>query len=141
MASKAAVVDHLRQVSLFQTCTAKDLQRIAKVVDEVKLEAGRVLTDQGQTGTEAYVLLEGSATVRRNGKKVTTLGPGAVIGELSLLDRGPRTATVTTDSPCTVLVIRQQNFTGILDEVPALAHKMLATLAGRIRDLDRQTYG
>jgi CRP/FNR family cyclic AMP-dependent transcriptional regulator len=141
MASKAAVLDHLRQVSLFQTCTTKDLQRIAKVVDEVKLEAGRVLTDQGQTGTEAYVLLEGSATVRRNGKKVTTLGPGAVIGELSLLDRGPRTATVTTDSPCTVLVIRQQNFTGILDEVPALAHKMLATLAGRIRDLDRQTYG
>ena len=141
MASKAAVLDHLRQVSLFQTCTTKDLQRIAKVVDEVKLEAGRVLTDQGQTGTEAYVLIEGSATVRRNGKKVTTLGPGAVIGELSLLDRGPRTATVTTDSPCTVLVIRQQNFTGILDEVPALAHKMLATLAGRIRDLDRQTYG
>ena len=79
--------------------------------------------------------------MRRNGKKVATLGPGAVIGELSLLDHGPRTATVSADTDCTMLVISQRQFLGVIDAIPALAHKLLATLAGRIRELDRQYYG
>ena len=67
-------------------------------------------------GREAFVIVDGSATVKRNGKKVATLGPGAVVGELSLLDHGPRTATVTTDTDTTVLVIDQRHFLGVLDE-------------------------
>jgi CRP/FNR family transcriptional regulator, cyclic AMP receptor protein len=141
MASKKAMLDHLRNVSLFASCSNKDLEKIAKAGDEVQLNAGTVLVDQGQTGREAFVILEGSATVRRNGKKVATLGSGSVVGELSLLDHGPRTATVTCDDAVTVLVISQRNFMGVIDEVPALAHKLLATLAGRIRDFDRQYYG
>jgi CRP-like cAMP-binding protein len=142
MPSKSSsYLDHLRQVSFFSSCTTKDLQKIAKVADEITVEPGTVLTDQGQAGTEAFVLVDGTATVRRNGKKVSTLGPGAVVGELSLLDRGPRTATVTTDTPCTLLVIGQRNFLAVLDEVPALSHRMLAALAGRIRELDRQHFG
>jgi CRP/FNR family transcriptional regulator, cyclic AMP receptor protein len=135
------MLDHLRNVSLFASCSNKDLEKIAKAGDEVKLNAGTVLVDQGQTGREAFVILEGSATVRRNGKKVATLGAGSVVGELSLLDHGPRTATVTCDDEVTVMVISQRNFMGVIDEVPALAHKLLATLAGRIRDFDRQYYG
>ena len=92
-------------------------------------------------GREAFVIRTGSATVRRNGKKVTTLGPGAVVGELSLLDRGPRTATVTADTECELLVIDQRHFAGVLQDVPTLASKMLAVLAGRIRDFDRTIYG
>jgi CRP/FNR family transcriptional regulator, cyclic AMP receptor protein len=141
MASKKAMLDHLRNVSLFASCSNKDLEKIAKAGDEVQLNAGTVLVDQGQTGREAFVILEGTATVRRNGKKVATLGSGSVVGELSLLDHGPRTATVTCDDSVTVLVISQRNFMGVIDEVPALAHKLLATLAGRIRDFDRQYYG
>jgi CRP/FNR family transcriptional regulator, cyclic AMP receptor protein len=141
MASKKAMLDHLRNVSLFASCSNKDLEKIAKAGDEVQLAAGTVLVDQGQTGREAFVILEGTATVRRNGKKVATLGSGSVVGELSLLDHGPRTATVTCDDAVTVLVISQRNFMGVIDEVPALAHKLLATLAGRIRDFDRQYYG
>ena len=68
-------------------------------------------------------------------------GRGPRIGELALLDRGPRTASVTADVDSTVLVIDQRHFTPILDEVPTLAHKILAGLAGKIRDLDRQYYG
>ena len=69
------------------------------------------------------------------------LGPGAVVGELSLLDHGPRTATVTTDTEATVLVLDQRHFTSVIDEVPHISHKIMAVLAGRIRDLDRQIYG
>lgn len=141
MPNKKVWLDHLRNVALFSACTNRDLQKIAKAGDELNLPAGALIVDQGQTGREAFFLLEGSATVRRNGKKVATLGPGDVIGELSLLDHGPRTASVTCDTPCLLLVLEQRNFVGVLDEVPALAHKMLARLANRIRELDRQYYG
>ena len=79
--------------------------------------------------------------MRRNGKKVAALGPGAVVGELSLLDHGPRTATVTTDTEATVLVLDQRHFSAVIDEVPTIGHKIMGVLAGRIRDLDRQIYG
>lgn len=141
MASKKSYLESLGKVSLFSSCSNKDLEKIAKAGDEVTISAGAVVVDQGQTGREAFVLLKGSATVRRNGKKVATLGPGAVIGELSLLDHGPRTATVSADTDCTMLVISQRQFLGVIDAIPALAHKLLATLAGRIRELDRQYYG
>lgn len=114
---------------------------MARVVDEVTVPAGHIITDQGKMGREAYIIVDGSATVRRNGKKVTTLGAGSVVGELSLLDHGPRTATVTADVECVLLVIESRNFVAVLDEVPTIGHRMLATLAGRIRDFDRQYFG
>ncbi len=141
MASKRAYVEHLRNVPLFSGCSTKDLEKIAKAGDEVRMPAGSLLVDQGQTGREAFVVLDGTVTVKRNGRKVASLGAGTVVGELSLLDHGPRTATVTCETDCDLLLLNQRNFMGVLDEVPALAHKMLATLAGRIRDLDRQYYG
>jgi CRP/FNR family cyclic AMP-dependent transcriptional regulator len=141
MASKKSYLDSLRRVSLFSSCSNKDLEKIAKAGDEVTMTAGSLVVDQGQTGREAFVILKGSATVRRNGKKVATLGPGSVVGELSLLDHGPRTASVVTDTDCLLLVISQRQFLGVLDSIPALSHKMLATLAGRIRELDRQYFG
>ena len=67
--------------------------------------------------------------------------PYSNLGELSLLDHGPRTATVSCETECLLLLLDQRHFMGVLDQVPALAHKLLATLAGRIRDLDRQYFG
>jgi CRP-like cAMP-binding protein len=64
-----------------------------------------------------------------------------MVGELSLLDHGPRTATVTCETDCRLFLISQRQFMAVLDQVPAMAHKLLASLAGRIRDLDRQYYG
>ena len=123
------------------SCSTKDLEKIAKAGDEVTLDAGAVIVDQGQTGREAFVIISGSATVKRNGKKVATLGAGSVVGELSLLDHGPRTATVVADTECTMLVISQRQFLAVIDAIPAISHKLLATLAGRIRELDRQYFG
>lgn len=141
MASKKAYVDNLRNIPLFQSCSQKDLEKIAKAGDEVTMPAGSLLVDQGQTGREAFVVLSGAVTVKRNGKKVASLGPGTIVGELSLLDHGPRTATVVCDTDCTLLLLDQRRFLAVLDDVPPLAHKLLASLAGRIRDLDRQYYG
>ncbi len=134
-------LDTLAQVPLFSACSKRDLQKIAKASDEVSVSEGRVLVEQGTTGREFYVLLDGQATVRRNGRKVDTLGPGSPFGELALLDRGPRTATVIADTPLRVLVLGQREFSGVIDEVPGLAHKILASLASRIRVLDQKAYG
>ena len=141
MASKKAYLEHLRNVSLFQGCSTKDLEKIARASDEIKMPAGSLIVDQGQTGREAFIVLEGTVAVKRNGKKVGAVGPGTVVGELSLLDHGPRTATVVCESDCNLLLLDQRHFMGVLDDVPALAHKLLAALAGRIRDLDRQYFG
>jgi len=141
MAAKRAYLDHLKNVPLFSSCSTKELQTIAKATDELTVPPGHVLTDQGQMGREAFVIVDGSATVKRNGKKVATLGPGSVVGELSLLDHGPRTATVTADTDTTVLVIEQRYFLGVLEAVPSISRKLLAALAGRVREFDRQYYG
>jgi CRP/FNR family transcriptional regulator, cyclic AMP receptor protein len=141
MASKKAYVDHLKSVPLFSACTRKELELIARSGDEIKMTAGTMLVDQGQTGHEAFVIMEGNVTVKRNGRKIAALGPGVIVGELSLLDHGPRTARLECETDCTLFVVSQRHFLAVLDEVPALAHKLLAALAGRIRDLDRAYYG
>lgn len=141
MASRTKHLDHLAEISLFSALSKRDLQRIAKASNEITREAGAQLADQGDAGREAFVIIEGSATVKRNGRKVATLGPGDAIGEMSLLDHGPRTATVTADTPITVLVLSAREFSGVLEEVPGLAHKLLNQLAARVRELDRQIYG
>jgi CRP/FNR family cyclic AMP-dependent transcriptional regulator len=134
-------VDHLGSVSLFSACSKKELQAVARASDQVELAAGRSLCEQGSIGREAFIIIEGSAEVKRNGRKVATLGPGDTFGELALLDHGPRTATVTAATPLKVLVIGAREFAGILDEVPPIAHKLLKSLAGRIRELDVKTFG
>jgi CRP-like cAMP-binding protein len=134
-------VEHLKNVTLFSACTKKDLEKIARAGDEVTLPAGAIVIDQGQTGREAFVVLSGTATVRRNGKKVAQIGEGTIIGELSLLDHGPRTASVICDTECRLFVISQRHFLGVLDEVPAIGHKLLAQMANKIREFDRQYYG
>src|SRR5437867_634988 len=105
MAARDAYLDHLGSVPLFAACSRKDLQRIARASDEVSIAEGRALVKQDEIGRECFVLVAGQVNVSRNHRKVATLGPGASFGELSLLDKGPRTATVTAATPITVLVL------------------------------------
>lgn len=141
MASRKKHIELLRTVPLFAGCSNKELDRIARSGDEVTMTAGTLIADQGQTGREAFIVLDGEVNVHRNGRKVTTLGPGSIVGELSLLDRGPRTATVTAATDVSLFVMAQRNFIAVLDDVPALSHKLLASLAAKVRELDRQYYG
>ena len=141
MANLKNSLKHLRYSPLFSSCSSKDLERIAKAGDQVTFAKGETLTKQGEPGKEAFIILSGKAIVKRSGKKVATLGTGSVVGELSLLDNGPRTATVVCDTECPVLVISRGNFLRVIDKVPALAHKLFGALAMRIRDLDRAYFG
>jgi len=133
-------LDYLSQVSLFSACSKKELKAIAKAADELVIDEERELVSQDDVGKEAFIIVEGTAVVSRNGRRVATLGPGEHFGELSLLDGGPRTATVTAETPMRLLVLGQREFHWLLDEVPGLAVKIMRSMAGRIRDLDQKIY-
>ena len=128
--------EHLAQVPLFSACSKKDLMLIAKAAEEVSVKAGKVIVEENQPGHEFFLILDGAATVRRNNRKLAALGPGQYFGELALLDRGPRTATVTADTDMTLAVLGQREFVGVLEGVPGLAYKILAIMARRLRDAD-----
>ena len=139
--SRQQYLDHLSAVPLFSACSKKELQAISRASVEVDIQEGRTFVEQGQTGREAFVIVDGTADVRRNGKKIASLGPGGVVGELALLDRGPRTASVTAATPMKVLVLGPREFSGLLDEVPTITHKLLAALASKVRELDKANFG
>jgi CRP/FNR family cyclic AMP-dependent transcriptional regulator len=141
MGAKSTRINHLAGVRLFSECSRRELASIERAGDDIQMTAGTLIIDQGQLGREAFVVLEGQVTVKRGGRKIATLGPGSMVGELSLLDHGPRTATVVCDTDCTLFVIDQRHFRTVLEKHPSIAMKLLATLAGNIRDLDRQSFG
>ena len=92
---------------------------------------------EGAAGAEFFVILEGTAKVTRHGQEVATLGPGDFFGDLALLDRAPRNATITAETPMELVVLGQREFAGLIDEVPGFAHKLLAGLARRLRAVRR----
>jgi CRP-like cAMP-binding protein len=133
-------LDHLAKVPLFSGFTTKELRDVAKATVELTLDEGKEFVSQGDVGREAFIIVEGTADVLRNGSKIAELGPGGIVGELALLDHGPRTASVVAASPLTVLVLGPREFSGLLDEVPTLTHKILAWLASRVRELDSKNF-
>jgi CRP/FNR family cyclic AMP-dependent transcriptional regulator len=134
-----AFLDHLREVSLFSALSRKELSLVARRAEDVKVAAGKVLVNEGAPGSEFFVIVDGNARVTRKGRKVATLGPGAAFGELALLDRAPRNATVVAETPMELVVLGQREFAGILDEVPGFSRKLLAGLAHRLRESDAKS--
>jgi CRP/FNR family cyclic AMP-dependent transcriptional regulator len=134
-------LEHLASVPLFRGLTNKELRDIARATVELDIEEGKEFVTQGDVGREAFIIVKGTAEAIRNGKKIGELGPGACVGELALLDHGPRTASVIAATPLTVLVLSPREFNGVLDEVPTLNHKLLEALAGRVRELDARIFG
>jgi CRP/FNR family cyclic AMP-dependent transcriptional regulator len=128
----------LSKIWLFSTSSAKDLRTIRKALEEVTVPPGRVLCEQGTIGREFFLIVKGEASVRRNNRKVATLGTGQYFGELALLDRRPRSASVISDNEMNLLVLGQRQFNGVLDAVPALSRKMLAAMATRLREADER---
>lgn len=129
-------VDVLKKVPLLSGLSRRDLDLIARVADEVKVEEGRVLTRQGGLGMEFLLLLEGSARVERDGKVIARLGPGDFFGEMSLIDGKPRSATVIADSPSALLAVQARSFRTLLGTVPGLQKKVLIALCERLRAAD-----
>jgi CRP-like cAMP-binding protein len=126
----------LRQVPLFSELSGRDLGELGALVDEVDVPAGKVLTEQGRRGDEFFVIVDGSVRVERDGREVAVLGAGQFLGEVSLVDEGPRTATATTTSPVRLLVIGHREFHSLMDRYPSVETCVLRSLAKRVRQLD-----
>ena len=127
----------LKNVSLFSACSTKELARIAALADEADVEAGRVLTREGTPGGEFFIIAEGKATASLRKKKLASFGPGSFFGEMSLLDHGPRSATVTADTDMHLLVVDPRSFASLIDDVPSVARKIMRTLAERLRNSEK----
>ena len=137
--AKDTKLDQLARVRLFSACSKKELTTIGRASDEVTVADGAVLCEEGKPGHEFYLVLGGNVVVKKGNRKLTTLGPGDHFGELALLHRGPRNASVVADGSATLLVLGQREFSGVLDSIPGLAHKLLTTMASRLAEADSRS--
>ena len=132
MLGKDKKIALLRDVPLFADCSRRELRQIAELADEVVVPAGTTLTKEGASGREFVVIVDGSASVHRRGQKVNELGTGDFLGEIALVSRGPRTATVRTTQPTHALVITAPSFRALLRRTPSMQQKVLEALADRL---------
>jgi len=116
--AKVKLISH---VPLFQGCSQPELARVAGM-----------LIRQGEPGRDFFVLAEGTAEVRKGNRRVSTLGPGDFAGEIALLTNAPRTATVRTTSPVSVLRVTSKGFAALLETSPAIRRKVHKALADRV---------
>jgi CRP/FNR family transcriptional regulator, cyclic AMP receptor protein len=131
---KNAKVELIKRVPLFGGLSKRELDEVAGIADELAIDAGSELTHEGAAGHEFLVLVEGTADVRRKGRKVNTLGSGDFLGEIALITGVPRTATVTTTAPARMLVITARDFKSLLRRTPSIQLKVLEALASRLPD-------
>jgi len=131
----------LKAIWLFSGCSTSELRKIRSSLDALSVPAGKILVEEGHIGQEFFIIVDGRASVTRNGKKVATLEAGSHFGELALLDRRPRSASVVSETDMEVLVMSQRQFNGLLESVPTIARKLLSALATRLREADAKAFG
>ena len=129
---KDAKVELIKNVPLFSRLSKNALQEVASIADEIDFPAGKVLTQQGARGREFLVILEGAAEVEQNGERVNTLGNGDFFGEIALITKLPRTATVTATAPLRALVITDRDFLTLLRRSPEVGEGVVAALGERL---------
>lgn len=123
---------------LFHGTDADDLAALARSATEVRFPPGHVIARQGEIGTGFFVVVGGRVKVVRDGRIVAELGPGEFFGELSVIDRMPRTAQVTAIDETTCLALASWDFERVLLEQPRLSLAILRGLAQRLRGLTEQ---
>lgn len=136
--NKSKRVEALRTVSIFEGLPKKDVQMLESHCTPLTLEEGAVLAEEGRAPQQMFLIVEGEAVVRRNKRKIATVGAGDTVGELSLLDGGKQTATVTATTSCDVLVVAANEFRVMLEDSPGFMMKVLKSTAGRLRDATSQ---
>jgi CRP-like cAMP-binding protein len=128
-------LDLLRRVPLFAGLANREVEEVGRLADTVDLPAGRELTHEGAYGAEFFVIVEGEVDVTREGQHLKTLGAGDYLGEIALIDGGPRTATARTTQPSKLLMLNHREFHSLLDRFPKIQLAVLNTLAERVRHL------
>jgi CRP-like cAMP-binding protein len=128
----------LSRLALFETCTKRELASIASAAVDTERPAGTILTREGRDGGLMFVILEGEAEVERDGKVLKRLGPGDVIGELSLIDGLPRSANVRAVTDLRVLELAGDDFRSLATASPKFVLNLLRALSLRLRDMDER---
>ena len=136
--ARKQVKELLQDVPLFSQCSKKELALFSRLTTTVSFPAGKVAAQQGSFGYEFIVIVEGKATVSIDGRTIATLGPGDFFGEVALLDRGPRTATVTADTDLVLEAMSSRDFTTMLLDVPGVTRNILKGVAARLRTADER---
>ncbi len=125
-------LQHLASVPLFSKCNMRQLQEIGKVATELDLPPGTVLSRQGEVGFEMFILLDGTASVTRDGQRVATLTAGDVVGELAVISGHPRNATVVAETELRILDLNHAGLDQLLDDIPGLAKHLLYDVSARL---------
>ena len=129
--------DLLKKVPLFSNLSQRHLREISKHADQVQVETGKVMAQQGKTGWEFIFIVEGKARVEKNGKVIRQLSGGDFFGEIAWIDGKPRTATVTAETDMTVLIVHKTSFDHLLDTIPGLQKKILLSLCDYLRRAEK----
>jgi CRP-like cAMP-binding protein len=129
-------LDLLGRVPLFARLGKQELERLGQLTDEVEIGLDRVLAQQGATGHEFFIVLDGRLMVLDGRKPIAMLGPGDFFGEIALLDGRPRTATVRAEGITRLLVIGHREFHALMDEFPTVRTAVLEAVAERLRDAE-----
>ena len=133
--------DEWADMPLLRNLSNKERMELDRHVDEVAVTEGTVLTEQGTPGDAFYLIVEGTAVVKRSGTKIAVLGAGDAVGEMALLDGEPRSATVVMTSDGTVLTMPRPEFRGVLKDIPSISHKMLVSMSLRLREANSKLVG
>lgn len=128
--------ERLANVAFFEGFTTKELARVGELVEEVDAEAGAELMEQGRPGLECYVVVDGEAGVYVADQWVAKIGPGEMVGEMALIDRKPRSATVRAVTPMKLLALDSKQFQTLLEEMPKASAAIMARLTERLRKED-----
>jgi CRP-like cAMP-binding protein len=128
----------LAKVPLFAALSRRHRRRIAKESGVATYDQGATVVKEGAAGTVFYVVLDGTAKVIRRGRTLARLKKGDFFGEMSLLDRGPRTASVITEMPAAFLTLSSRAFHDVMSAEPAVASAVLREMARRLRQKDHQ---
>jgi CRP-like cAMP-binding protein len=135
---KDAKIELLRRIPLFADCTKNELQEIARITEERTVESGAVLIREGESGHEAFVVVDGSFEVSRRGAgRVAEIGSGDVVGEMALFSNRPRNATVTAVTAAHLVRVRDTDFLALLDRTSHLWLKIARSLADRVPEDER----
>ncbi len=126
-------LEHLRRVPLFSRMGRAELERLGQLTDEIEVGLDRHLTEQGETGHEFFIVLDGRLMVLDGHRPIATLGPGDFFGEVALVESVPRTATVRAEGITRLLVIGHREFHALMDEFPEVRQAVLDALADRVR--------
>lgn len=127
---------HLASVPLFASCSKKELEEISRLAVETSFAPGKQFIRQGDFGHELVIIIEGTASVIRDGRKVATVGPGDFVGEMAVLQSQKRNASIVADTELHVLVIDQRVLDTLLDDIPGMARRLLKVVALRCAEPD-----